>query len=1181
MKKTVRLFLVIFLLSMLFILFPTIGFGNNSTYVETFEQLQTALSDPDTSEINLSSDIDIGGQKLEIRTDKTINLNGFSISALPSDEIPVFELHPDVYFTVNGGGSIIASRTLYSTAENSCVEINGGDGLTVSPSSDDYSHSFFEISHGISVFTGKIILQPSIFQGNAYTNLINVKSNLVLSNAELIAQYDFSDYDIKLPLPQKSKLFVVFGGAKVNIDSSTVSNEYGAVLTFDNTKLNSFASVVATKSDILAVTTKEEYYRGTTIEARISNVIEMTNMTDGTSAYHNTSFYNCNVKSNWNVFCGTYNAPISNGSIYLKDCFIENVRKKNSGFFFMDTQKTVIDGGIVYSTSNFEARDAYFNSYTFEAGVHFLEGTAFTANYFPFSMYTFEENCTLKRGPDCNGNLSEYVLLDADYTYTENDIQFSSDFDGYENFEFHAEPNDVNPNGGYYTVNGIETDIIPAMPQFIQNGLFGKYGSMGIYEKTYNSSSNKFLKFSYDNSKADTAEIPYIGFKIDESNGADTSYGAFSNKYLLVDFDISSESLYYTVPRIAFDFSYINGSGECVKISGDENIISLPYDTIISQYIWRHITIAVKYSYTENNDGTYDFSSSVLNIYLDGNLVCQTNAFEDLTSVTLGTSENGTQIFTLSEMKFFFNKKDCTNLCFDNYKVTKYNSSNSDLVEQIFKNPSKNLSEYYGLPFSDSYSYEYPNPVLNGNKVSDIISSLDNISDGSNLVVYTDTVISAINKDVVIFSNGYNVIYSSSTHKCIKVGNVLYFTEAAEEDKVNIHWSDFDGNTVAVTPHISGNCIIPIGTDLVPLSKTNGWYSLKATSFNLLDYEVLENGDLRIFPDMSTAIPVSNISGIKYSLGTYTNFIFYYYIPAQHDAVENLKIYSADKISEEYNFLNPDSLVHENLSFVKIDGREYYCIKVAEIGANNVDKCTITVTYEAEGIKLTQKLTRTISDYFDFIMESDGFNDIEKSLIMNCVRYVNEIYKLANGTDIGYDKYESLLNNQQYITYLTDISKYGEFTDILASDAQAVDYSPLTGYIKAAYFNIGDGFMPGFAFNISDSICSGGTLNGSLTIKYKNSLTDELISTDGIFDVYESNNTTAYRIFEDKAAVYNITSLRTIELSVEVDGSVKTVSGTYNLATYILELEKAGTDATFARALYAYALSSQLYKTTE
>ena len=254
---------------------------------------------------------------------------------------------------------------------------------------------------------------------------------------------------------------------------------------------------------------------------------------------------------------------------------------------------------------------------------------------------------------------------------------------------------------------------------------------------------------------------------------------------------------------------------------------------------------------------------------------------------------------------------------------------------------------------------------------------------------------------------------------------------------------------------------------------------------------------------------IVNIPNIKLNLTANNGFIVNYYVPASYGVTADAK--SAGTIEK--------------------GGTVYDIYTVAGISPNNVEGATIVLTLNVDGVDYTQTITVSLLSYFNAVLKSD---DAEAQiLVVNAVNYCNEIYKVANKTEAGYDAYNAIL---------------AENTDkiISAEDAKAVDVDAQEqGVFGEVQFIISEGNVPMFAFTkLTD---------GKVSVKFTNIYGDpiEIICTE---------------VKVDTDVYYAVAEMPVYEMIDSFEVYVNDAKvGNYSIANYVEMTENK-----IASALYGY-----------
>ena len=228
-----------------------------------------------------------------------------------------------------------------------------------------------------------------------------------------------------------------------------------------------------------------------------------------------------------------------------------------------------------------------------------------------------------------------------------------------------------------------------------------------------------------------------------------------------------------------------------------------------------------------------------------------------------------------------------------------------------------------------------------------------------------------------------------------------------------------------------------------------------------------------------------------------------------------------------------------------INGVEYYT-GIGWANANQIaNELTFYITFAGEEA-YAQAVTVRVVDYAAEIL-SRGFSTEAKELMMAMLAYSNEAYTLLNGAA-----------NAEIAAILAANAEFAPAASEIAGEK--IDTSVLANAITSAQLNLDA--APDFVFTVNKAFAGTITITGA-----------------GI----EKTFTVTAKGEEEAAEVISITDIRmhnidaTLTITAQpTEGAA--IEGTYNLATYILGLEAADVNASFARALYTYGKVAADYK---
>lgn len=307
-------------------------------------------------------------------------------------------------------------------------------------------------------------------------------------------------------------------------------------------------------------------------------------------------------------------------------------------------------------------------------------------------------------------------------------------------------------------------------------------------------------------------------------------------------------------------------------------------------------------------------------------------------------------------------------------------------------------------------------------------------------------------------------------------------------------------------------------------------------------------------PDETKMEPTSSLNGIKYNLSTYTNFNMNIYIPEAKDIIGGYWDASCSYPIENANY--------------KIDGTDYMKYSFS-FGASDMDSIVMyvkyNVNYQANTYELIQKIEVSVIDYTKAILNDNAFSETEKRLAADTLRYCNETLKLANGS---YNSYATDILNE-HSEHLTNLNT-------MEMENTSSDTSLIAYYINEAML-LFDSYEPKFAFRYTENVTSPSIEANEgciwLNVSY--------ISLDGVQKYAKIEIDTDNKIFyTSEISAYDIDELFTIEI-YSSDSPTPIAEGTFSLGTYISTLKSTSIDITFAKALYAYSLSAEEYKSVK
>ena len=293
--------------------------------------------------------------------------------------------------------------------------------------------------------------------------------------------------------------------------------------------------------------------------------------------------------------------------------------------------------------------------------------------------------------------------------------------------------------------------------------------------------------------------------------------------------------------------------------------------------------------------------------------------------------------------------------------------------------------------------------------------------------------------------------------------------------------------------------------------------------------------------------------GAKYNLTMTTSFLgsFYVKVPSAYDAYT----------------VNVDS-IHGYKGTATIGGVEYYVFTLGPSVSDITSDICFNISTSFAGVAVDLAATFTTDSYFAAVMEKysgvaePSAAEIENMrLVMNAAQYANELYKLING--VGYDKYETILNNEAYKAYLTDLSTM----DVESESVKNIE--GIDNVITSASLKIHDSYYASFVFYVTEEYVNETLGVKSVSVSYKN-IAGEEVTQELTFKTGTSGESAYYYLEAGDMAIYDMLSTQFITVEHE---NGETVSGEYNLAAYA-----QSSDSRIGYAIYAYAEASYEYK---
>ncbi len=296
--------------------------------------------------------------------------------------------------------------------------------------------------------------------------------------------------------------------------------------------------------------------------------------------------------------------------------------------------------------------------------------------------------------------------------------------------------------------------------------------------------------------------------------------------------------------------------------------------------------------------------------------------------------------------------------------------------------------------------------------------------------------------------------------------------------------------------------------------------------------------------------------GAKYSLATVSNFVgnFYVKVPAEDSEYE---LYLG--VGSGY-----DGLIY-------MDGVTYYKFSSEPLVTDITAKITFEIKVITSGATKTLTAEYTLDGYFaeamaylSGISEPNEYQIAQMRLIMNAVRYANELYKYVEDTETGYVKYEEILANENYCKNLIS------YNELDISENAESDFSEISSVVAGAGLVVSNGYRVSYALCVKEELANAGSIRvayRSKTGEIKENTQNSIVIKDGEDSGY------CYLFFAD-LPIYEMLSLQIITVRGE-NGEMLT--GKHTLAAYIKMQENSRT-AALSKAVYAYAKSSYQYK---
>lgn len=232
-------------------------------------------------------------------------------------------------------------------------------------------------------------------------------------------------------------------------------------------------------------------------------------------------------------------------------------------------------------------------------------------------------------------------------------------------------------------------------------------------------------------------------------------------------------------------------------------------------------------------------------------------------------------------------------------------------------------------------------------------------------------------------------------------------------------------------------------------------------------------------------------------------------------------------------------------STVKIGGMEYWSFYKDNTTTNVSEDLNAVVNFTIDGKAFSETLTLNALIYAKAILSSPE-NDIESRAIANMVRYIKEA-RLAAGLEIS--------NEFAAVEALYSIDAYKESYSDLGADTSA-----LNGYVDSIRFML-HGSYASYVITLSENAVNNGA---ALKLEFADSKKTIFIEESDLF---------ANSYYTAQTRVYDLTRLIRISVTVNENGTQKTVSGTYSIGAYI-NSEKIN----LAKAIYEFGTAASTYR---
>ncbi len=437
------------------------------------------------------------------------------------------------------------------------------------------------------------------------------------------------------------------------------------------------------------------------------------------------------------------------------------------------------------------------------------------------------------------------------------------------------------------------------------------------------------------------------------------------------------------------------------------------------------------------------------------------------------------------------------------------------------------------------------------------------VADGASLISLAEQI--TPNWTYNVFKYADQVIDPSSFDILVDNSTYVIATQVVDDTSglATIEYLDSDGVTVIHTGKVvAGTTELDyVPSNITPIAiEGNPYIGLGFTKWDLTGITIEAGGTYQVKPVMES--PAVNVTGFKMNVGTYNKFVRQVYIPYDEAKLAELGI-TDFTISENGNAIDADKYISD----VTIDGKAYKRV-IDYPTADRTSARVLTISFTYEGKKISANYEFSLPEYFTLVLEDETQSDVAKSLIIEAVRYCNEV--ISATTNKTYAEYDALI--AAYGSYLSDM--YSEdMNAMIDADAARMDITALSAYIESCQVKL-DGAVPVFAFKVADAAASGAEVSYS----YKNLFTGEDFNSK--LNAYEGN---MYYNSYNSVLIYFFRN----DFTVKYTNGDTVVTGVYNLGSYISAMEALeGLSAEqeqlvkVARAAYAYSVAAYNYKTT-